>query len=182
MAKFTNSDLILDHELVDFEILFCNLEGRADLYNDKGDRNFRVKFNDDDFAKTIAEDGWNVKIYTPKTDKYDPYYYLDVTSKFRVDSPRVLRDPEIHMINSKNDIVLNESNMGDLDAKFRAKEVVACDLILHPSPWRNPKFGAGEGITAYLKQMWAVVNDSPFADRYANRNNNFDNDLEVPFD
>lgn len=178
MAKFTTSDLLLDHEVVDFEILFCNLEGRAEMYNDKGDRNFRVKFNDDDFAKALAEDGWNIKIYTPKNDDYDPYYYLDVKSKFRVDSPKVMKDPEIHMINSKNDIILNETNMGDLDAKFRAREVKACDLILHPSPWSNPRFGSGEGIAAYLKQMWAVVNDNPFAERYADRNGDF----EVPFD
>lgn len=178
MAKFTTSDLILDHELVDFEILFCNLEGRAEMYNDKGDRNFRVKFNNDEFAKALAEDGWNVKIYTPKTDMYDPYYYLDVKSKFRVDSPKVKKDPEIHMINSKNDIVLNETNMGDLDAKFRYREVKACDLIIHPSPWNNPRFGTGEGITAYLKQMWVLINDNPFADRYADRNDDF----EVPFE
>lgn len=181
MAKFTTSDLILDHELVDFEILFCNLEGRAEGFNDKGNRNFRLKFNDDDFAKSLSEDGWNIKIYTPKNDDYDPYYYLTVKSKFRVDSPNVRQDPEIHMINSKNDILLKEKHMADLDAKFRAHEVVSCDLIIHPSPWNNARFGAGEGITAYLKQMWAVVNDSPFADRYANRNDDFNDDSDIPF-
>lgn len=178
MSKFTNSDLILDHELVDFEILFCNLEGRAEGFNNQGARNFRLKFNDDDFAKALAEDGWNIKIYTPKNEEYDPYYYLTVKSKFKVDSPKVVQDPEIHMINSKNDILLKENHMADLDAKFRAREVISCDLIIHPSPWNNARFGAGEGITAYLKQMWAVVNDNPFADRYANRNDEF----EVPFE
>lgn len=181
MAKFTTSDLILDHELVDFEILFCNLEGRAEGFNDKGNRNFRLKFNNDEFAKSLSEDGWNIKIYTPKNDDYDPYYYLTVKSKFRVDSPNVRQDPEIHMINSKNDILLKDKHMADLDAKFRAHEVVSCDLIIHPSPWNNSRFGAGEGITAYLKQMWAVVNDSPFADRYANRNDNFNDDSDIPF-
>lgn len=182
MSKFTNSDLILDNELVDFEILFCNLEGRAEGYNDKGDRNFRVKFNNDEFAKALAEDGWNIKIYTPKNDKYDPYYYLDVKVKFRVDSPRVMHDPEIHMLTPKNDILLKENNVGDLDAKFRAHEVISCNLVLNPYPWVNPNFANGEGITAYLKEMWADVKVSPFAERYANRNSTFDDDFEVPFD
>lgn len=180
MAKFTTSDLILDHELVDFEILFCNLEGRADGFNNQGARNFRLKFNDDDFAKSLADDGWNIKIYTPKNDDYDPYYYLTVKAKFRVDGATVRQDPEIHMINSKNDILLGAQNMADLDAKFRAREVNACDLVIHPYYWTKSNMGSGEGITAYLKQMWAVVNDNPFAERYADRNDDFTH--EVPFD
>ena len=178
MAKFTTSDLILDHELVDFEILFCNLEGRAEGFNNQGARNFRLKFNDDDFAKSLADDGWNIKIYTPKNDDYDPYYYLTVKAKFRVDSATVRQDPEIHMINSKNDILLGAQNMADLDAKFRAREVNACDLVIQPYYWSNSNMGSGDGITAYLKQMWAVVNDNPFAERYSNRNDDF----EVPFE
>ena len=82
------------------------------------------------------------------------------------------------MINSKNDILLGAQNMADLDAKFRAREVNACDLVIHPYYWSNSNMGSGDGITAYLKQMWAVVNDNPFADRYANRNDDF----EVPFE
>lgn len=180
MAKFTTSDLILDHELVDFGILFCNLEGRAEDFNNQGARNFRLKFNDADFAKSLADDGWNIKIYTPKNDDYDPYYYLTVKAKFRVDGAAVRQDPEIHMINSKNDILLGAQNMADLDAKFRAREVNACDLVIRPYYWSNSNMGSGDGITAYLKQMWAVVNDNPFAERYADRNDDFTH--EVPFD
>ncbi len=180
MGKFTNEDLILDADRVDFEILFPNLEGKKDRFNTKGERSFRLKLNDQEFAKALIEDGWNIRIYTPKNEEYDPYYYMTVKTKFRSDSDNVYRDPEIHLVNSKNDILCGPQNMVDIDAAFISRKVKRVDLILNPYHWVHEGTGSGEGITAYIREMWIEVQESPFANRYADRNNNFDD--EVPFD
>ena len=180
MGKFTSEDLILDADRVDFEILFPNLEGKKDRYNTKGDRTFRLKLNDPEFAKALTEDGWNIRIYTPKNDKYDPYYYMNVKTKFRADSDTVYCDPEIHLLTSKNDILCGPQNMVDIDAAFIGHKVKRVDLVLNPYPWTNKEIGPGEGITAYIREMWVEIQESPFANRYADRNSNFND--EVPFD
>lgn len=180
MSNYPTNDLILDGQRIDFELLFVNLEGRRDQFNTNGDRTFRLKFNDSEFAQQLAEDGWNVKIYTPKNTEYEPYHYLNVKAKFRVDSENVRRDPEIHRINSKNDILCGAQNMHDIDAAFQSRQVKSVDLVLNPYHWVHAGMGSGEGVTAYLSQMWVVVEDSPFADRYADLNSDFSED-DVPF-
>lgn len=181
MSKFTNRDLVLDADRVDFEILFCNLEGRKDQFNTKGERSFRLKFNDDEFAKSLVDDGWNIRIYTPKNEEYDPYYYMTVKTKFRVDSENVYQDPEIHRVNAKNDILCSAQNMHDIDMAFANRKVQRVDLVINPYHWVHPKMGSGEGIAAYVREMWIEVEDSPFASRYADRNSASSYD-EVPFD
>lgn len=180
MSNYPTSDLVLDGQRIDFELLFVNLEGRRDQFNTNGDRTFRLKFNDSEFAQELAEEGWNIKIYTPKNTDYEPYHYMNVKAKFRADAETVRRDPEIHLINSKNDIRCTVDTMHDIDAAFQARTVKSVDLVLNPYHWVHPGMGAGEGVTAYLNQMWVVVEDSPFADRYANRNSDF-YDEEIPF-
>lgn len=182
MAKQHISNLILDADRIDFEILFCNLEGRKDAYNTRGDRSFRLKINDKEFAKQLADEGWNIKIYTPKNEEYDPYYYMTVKTKFRVDSETVYRDPEIHLVNSKNDITCGPQNMQDIDAAFKSHKVQRVDLVINPSPWKNPAIGKGEGISAYVDEMWVEIQDSPFASRYSDRNSNFANDENLPWE
>ncbi len=181
MAKFTNHDLILDADRVDFEVLFPNLEGRKERYNDDGDRTFRLKFNDPEFAQQLSEDGWNIRIYTPKNEDYDPYHYLTVKTKFRVDSEKVRQDPEIHLVNSKNDILCGPQNMHDVDMAFLNHKAERVDLVIAPRYWANAGIGKGEGITAYIREMWVEIQDSPFASRYANRSNFNAGSEEVPF-
>ena len=181
MAKFTNHDLILDADRVDFEVLFSNLEGRKNQHNPKGDRTFRLKFNDPEFAQQLAEDGWNIRIYTPKNEEYEPYHFMTVKTKFREDSDNVYQDPEIHLVNSKNDILCGAQNMHDVDMAFTNRKVERVDLVINPYHWVNPGMGNGEGITAYIREMWVEIQDSPFASRYANRSNFNAGSEEVPF-
>ena len=181
MAKFPTHDLILNADNVDFEILFSNLEGRKEGYDQDGDRKFRLKFNDPELAQQLAEDGWNIRIYTPKNEEYDPYYYMKVVTKFRVDSEKVRQDPEIHLVNSKNDILCGPQNMADIDMAFRNHKVVRVDLSVNPYHWNNPTIGKGEGVAAYIREMWVEIQDSPFASRYANRSSFNAGSEEVPF-
>jgi hypothetical protein len=46
---------------------FRNFSGKEGQYNPPGRRNFCV-FLDDDLAKTLEEDGWNVRWLQPKED------------------------------------------------------------------------------------------------------------------
>lgn len=180
MSNFTNQKLVLDHELVDFELFFVNLEGRKGGFNTDGKRSFRLKFNDEEFAKALVEDGWNVKIFTPKNTNYEPYYGMDVKTKFKSDSESVRYNPEIHYINRKNDILCDASNIHIVDNAFDARKVIAVDLVVNPYHWGPNE--RGEGITAYIDAMYVYVEDSPFGDRSASV---FglpeDNDEELPF-
>ena len=181
MAKFTNRDLILDADRVNFEVLFSNLEGRKDQFNSNGERTFRLKFNDPEFAQQLSEDGWNIRIYTPKNEDYEPYHFMTVKTKFREDSDNVYQDPEIHLVNSKNDILCGAQNMHDIDMAFANRKVERVDLVLNPYHWVHPGMGNGEGITAYIREMWVEIQDSPFASRYADRNNFNTGSEEIPF-
>jgi hypothetical protein len=139
-------------EFEDARIGFRNFSGVAGTYNAPGKRNFCVFLNDEE-AKILEEDKWNVKYLKPKDEGDLPIPYLQVSISYENIEPKVV------LITSKGKTILNESTIVMLDWA----EIVSLDLVIRPYNWEK----AGKrGIKAYVKEMYVVIAEDRFAEKY----------------
>lgn len=135
------------------KIRFRNFAGRPDEYTREGDRSFALVIEDEDLADKLREDGWNVKMRLPKEEGAEPWYYLKVKVNFDGIPPKVVE------VTSRNRVALNEDTVGILDTA----ELKSVDVEVSPYHW---EIGGRRGITAYLKTMYATIEEDPFAAKY----------------
>lgn len=135
------------------KIRFRNFAGRPDEYTREGDRSFALVIEDEDLANKMREDGWNVKMRLPKEEGAEPWYYLKVKVNFNGVPPKVVE------VTSRNRVALNEDTVGILDTA----ELKRVDVEVSPYHW---EIGGRSGITAYLKTMYATIEEDPFAAKY----------------
>lgn len=135
------------------KIRFRNFAGRPDEYTREGDRSFALVIEDEGLANKMREDGWNVKMRLPKEEGAEPWYYLKVKVNFNGVPPKVVE------VTSRNRVALNEDTVGILDTA----ELKSVDVEVSPYHW---EVGGRSGITAYLKTMYATIEEDPFAAKY----------------
>ena len=135
------------------KIRFRNFSGRPDEFTREGDRSFALVIDDEDLANKLKEDGWNIRMRMPKNDGEDPWYYLKVKVKFGDFPPKIIE------VTSRNRVPLNEETVGILDSA----ELKSVDVEISPYHW---EIGGRSGITAYLKTMYATIEEDPFAAKY----------------
>ena len=152
----------------DARIIFRNFAGRASKYNAIGNRNFCLVV-DTDTANKLMDIGWNVRILAPRDDQDDPTYYIPVAVSYKYNPPK------IYLVTSRNKIDITEDTVDSLDyAEFNQ-----IDLILRPYNW---EVNGNQGIKAYLKTMYAVLEEDDFAEKYADVGNNTNSYAEpLPF-
>lgn len=147
------NDLVIENA----RILYRNFKGEESAYNRKGDRNFCVIIDNPEFADELINDGWNVKYTNPKEDSdYDPVPYLPVRVNFDV------MPPNVFAVTRKKKTRLTANTVESLDYA----EIKSVDLTIRPRIW---EIGGKSGIKAYLKTMYAVVEEDEFADKYDDR-------------
>lgn len=135
------------------KIRFRNFAGRPDEYTREGDRSFALVIEDEELANKLREDGWNVKMRLPKEEGAEPWYYLKVKVNFDGIPPKIVE------VTSRNRVALNEDTVGILDTA----ELKSVDVEVSPYHW---EIGGRRGITAYLKTMYATIEEDPFAAKY----------------
>lgn len=135
------------------KIRFRNFSGRPDEFTREGDRSFALVIDDEDLANKLKEDGWNIRMRMPKNDGEDPWYYLKVKVNFGGFPPKIIE------VTSRNRVSLNEETVGILDSA----ELKSVDVEISPYHW---EIGGRSGITAYLKTMYATIEEDPFAAKY----------------
>lgn len=136
-------------------IIFRNFEGRGDKFNREGDRNFAVRFFDEELVDRLIEEGWNVK-KKPSRDDDDPtpFMYLPVKIKFND------RGPNVYLKSGNSVNKLDEESIGCLDDI----EITQIDLDIRPYDW---EVNGKQGRTAYLQSMDVEQRIDRFAARYA---------------
>lgn len=150
MAKQDNTVL-----MEGVRIIFRNFAGKEGQYNREGDRNFAVLL-DEDTAKAMDEDGWNVKVLKARTEEEgeEPQPYLPVTVNFRGRPPRIVQ------ITSRGRTNISEDEVEILDWV----DIVNVDLIVSPYEWTvNGK----SGVKAYLQSMYITIEEDPLEAKYA---------------
>ena len=131
-----------------------NFAGVEDKFNRAGNRNFLVFIDDPEQAKMLAEDGWNIKILTPRDEEEEVKHYLQVSVRFDNIPPRVF------MITRHNKTQLDEESIATLDYA----DIRNADVIISPY---NYDVNGKTGIKAYLKTMYVTIEEDEFAAKYA---------------
>lgn len=156
------------------KIIFRNFSGKKSQYNREGDRNFNVIITDEAMAQQLIADGWNVHVRPPREEGDAPEYRLPVSVSFTYKPPKVV------LVTNRKQTLLNEETIGNLDEA----DIKSVDLTINPYNWKmKKKDGNGQeyeetGVKAYLKTMYAVLEEDYYADKYAQD----DYPGEPPFD
>ena len=148
-------------------ITFRNFEGRGDIYNREGDRNFALIVPNAELAEALIAEGWNVKIKPPREEGEDPFMYMNVKVKFNDYGPAV------YLVSGGNKRELNEDTVKCLD-NIRIDSV---NLDIRPYDWVRFEGTANEkrGRSAYLQAIEVYQGET---NRFAPRHEEEDG---VPF-
>lgn len=126
------------------KIGYRNFSGEPGRFNPPGRRNFCVFFDDINFARRLADDGWNIRWTTPRDIDDDPVPYMQVNVSFDRNPPKIV------IIANGRKTVIGEEEVGDLDRL----EITNVDLIIKPYNW---EINGKNGVKGYLKSMYVTI-------------------------
>lgn len=145
------------------KIIFRNFSGKESKFNPQGKRNFCLLI-DEEQAKNLKADGWNVKYLNPRDQDDPPQPYIQVAVAFENYPPNVF------LISGGKKTRLDEDSVSVLDYA----EIENVDLIINPSHW---EVSGKSGIKAYLKNMYVTIVENEFEKKYRD----LEEDDECPF-
>jgi len=129
----------------DARLIFKNFAGKEGKYNRPGDRNFCLLL-EDDLAKALLVDDWNVKYLKAREPGDEPQAYLPVTVSFEHRPPRIV------LVTSKGRTVLTEEECEVVDWV----DIKTIDVSINPHPW---SVNGKSGVKAYLKTLYVIMEE-----------------------
>jgi hypothetical protein len=143
-----NKNIVIENAKIGFR----NFSGEGGKFNPAGRRNFCV-FLEDDLARVLEEDGWNVRWLEPKEKADERKPYLQVAVSYDNIPPKIV------LISGKGKTTLNEGTINILDWA----EIESVDLIIRPYNW---EVSGKSGIKAYIKSMYVTIVEDEFESKY----------------
>lgn len=131
---------------------FRNFSGEEGRFNPKGRRNFCV-FLEEDIAKDMEKEGWNVKWLQPREDGDEPQAYLQVKVVFGKIPPKIV------LVTMRGKTRLDEDTVNILDWA----EIQNVDLVIRPYNW---EVNGSTGVSAYIKTMYVTLKEDEFESKY----------------
>lgn len=162
MNKKERRELIFE----DAEIIYPNFSGRPGEFNRQGDRNFNIVIHDSEKAEALLEEGWNIKIKTPKVNEGNSYYLLPVAVSYHEEGSGLeFLNPKAYLITGRRKKLLDASTIGCLD-RINSETV---DVIISGGTPYDRRDGT-KGIKAWLSEIYVVARENHIADKYADEN------------
>jgi hypothetical protein len=140
-------------------IIFRNFEGKEGRYNKKGSRNFGVVLPDEEVARAMAADEWNVKWLQPREEDEGEEATETPWLPVEVAYDRG-RPPRIVLVTSRGRTNLGEDDVEMLDWA----DITNVDLIVRPFNWEVNGKG---GVKAYLQSMYVTIEEDELQKKYA---------------
>lgn len=134
---------------------YRNFAGAEGPYNKKGDRNF-VVFLEEQQAKDLAADGWNVKWPKEREDSdsdFVPQPYLQVSFTFTNFPPKIV------LVTDGHSSRVGEDEVDMLDWA----EIENTDIVIRPYNW---SVNGNSGVKAYLKALYVTLATDEFSSKY----------------
>lgn len=131
---------------------FRNFSGEEGRFNPKGRRNFCV-FLEEDIAKSMEKEGWNVKWLRPREEGDEPQAYLQVKVVFGKIPPKIV------LVTGRGKTRLDEDTVNILDWA----EIQNVDLVIRPYNW---EVNGNTGVSAYIKTMYVTLREDEFESKY----------------
>lgn len=154
MAYRVESNIILKG-VENRQIIYRNFKGEKSKYNKNGIKTFSVIL-DDELAEKLREDGWNVKFLQPREEGDQPRPYLDVKVVYGSMPPKVV----IVSPSTGRKTYIGEDELSMFDWSIFEK----VDIAIRPYNW-GPISGE-YGVAAYLKTMYATIEEDEFEADY----------------
>lgn len=138
------------------EIGYKNFAGNVSPVNLKGNKTFSIFF-EEDVAKQLEEQGWNIKWPKPNPD-IDPADdrrkpHLPVEARFDNYPPKVA------IMNYENPVFLENDTINQLDSAIIEK----ADVLVRPY---NYVVSGREGVKAYLKSLYVTLREDEGTRKY----------------
>ena len=146
--KMVKNNIVIENGRIGFR----NFSGAAGKFNPAGRRNF-CAFLEEDVARNLEEDGWNIRRLQPKDDGDSPQAYIQVSVSYDNVPPKIV------LISSKGKTVLDENSVNILDWA----EIKEVDLIIRPYNWT---VSGKAGVKAYVKAMYVTIHEDEFESKY----------------
>lgn len=131
---------------------FRNFSGEEGRFNPKGRRNFCI-FLEEDIAKDMEKEGWNVKWLQPREEGDEPQAYLQVKVVFGKIPPKIV------LVTGRGKTRLDEDTVNILDWA----EIQNVDLVIRPYNW---EVNGNTGVSAYIKTMYVTLKEDEFESKY----------------
>ena len=149
------------------KIRFRNFTGEPTKFNKVGGKRTFSVVLEEEAAKKLIEDGWNVKTWEPEGAD-EPVYHLPVEASYN------LYPPKIYMISGNKKTLLTE----DTIAALQYAEFSNVDLIIRPYCW---EVQGKTGVKAYVKSMYVTIVEDEFEKKYRDLDGDEESDDDMPF-